>query len=576
MKTFQDFNIDLNGRSGVEVQTTCPQCSHTRRKSKARCLSVNTLEGVWLCHHCDWRGSLKAGEESKSRPPRRVVKPNFEKATSVPALLREWFERRGIPESVVARHGITLQTVYMPQLEDEVPCVVFPYWRDGQAVNLKYRSLEGKAFRQVKDAEKIFFGLDDLARDWAVIVEGECDKLALEVAGIRNVVSVPDGAPPAGSKPSDQKFEYLVNCASHLDPLKKIVLAVDNDLPGKTLEAELVRRLGPERCWCVTWPDGCKDANDVLLHHGATALAACITDAKPLPIEGAIMIAELAANVINLYQEGLRGGVSTGWPTVDQHYTVRPGELTIVTGVPSHGKSQFLDALLVNLARDQDWGIGICSPENLPPERHVAKLVEQYTGWPFREGPSQRLPQTELVETLEWLHQHVIFIAPSETLTITELLATAKQLVARHGIRGLVIDPWNEFDHTRPAGQTETEYICTSLTQIRRFARTHGVHVWLVAHPQKLYRREDGSYPVPTPYDISGSAHWRNKADNCLTVWRDENEPDQPVRLYVQKIRFREVGRVGMIELRWNKVNGRYEEPGLAQPVTHWQERLNA
>ncbi len=85
--------------------------------------------------------------------------------------------------------------------------------------------------------------------------------------------------------------------------------------------------------------------------------------------------------------------------------------------------------------------------------------------------------------------------------------------------------------------------------------------MWVVAHPQKLYRREDGSYPVPTPYDISGSAHWRNKPDNCLTIWRDENEPDLPVKLYVQKVRFREVGSVGMVELRWNRLNGRYEEP---------------
>ena len=107
----------------------------------------------------------------------------------------------------------------------------------------------------------------------------------------------------------------------------------------------------------------------------------------------------------------------------------------------------------------------------------------------------------------------------------------------------------------------ETEHISECLGKIRRFARNHGVHVWLVAHPQKPYRIK-GKYPVPTPYDISGSAHFRNKADNCLTVWRDENEPDKPVKLFVQKIRFREVGKIGVIDLRWNHLNGRYEERG--------------
>ena len=123
-----------------------------------------------------------------------------------------------------------------------------------------------------------------------------------------------------------------------------------------------------------------------------------------------------------------------------------------------------------------------------------------------------------------------------------------------------MLDPWNEFDHRRPATLTETEYISECLGKLRRFARSHQLHIWLVAHPMKLRRREDETYPVPTPYDISGSAHWRNKADNCLCVWRDEQNPQDPVKLYVQKIRFREVGTVGVVDLQFNPVNGRYEE----------------
>jgi twinkle protein len=366
-----------------------------------------------------------------------------------------------------------------------------------------------------------------------------------------------------------------VNCADQLAPLKKIVLAVDNDTPGQTLEAELARRLGPERCYRVTWLAGCKDANDVLLQHGAEVLADCIRQARPYPLEGILSGADLVDDVARLYMEGLPGGVSSGWINVDRYYTVRPGEMTIVTGVPSHGKSQFLDALMVNLGREHDWQFAVCSPENLPVSRHIAKLIELSTGLPFRDGPRQRLSLDALPSALQWLHDHFIFVAPDDTMTIPAMLATAKRLVMRHGIRGLILDPWNEFDHSRPSGQSETEYISICLGQIRRFARNHGVHVWVVAHPQKLYRRDDGTYPIPTPYDISGSAHWRNKADNCLTVWRDENEPDQPVRLYVQKVRFREVGTVGMVELRWNKVNGRYEDTLDTLTQTHWQEQAN-
>lgn len=354
MKTFEDFHIDLGSHSGVEVQTTCPQCSHTRKKAKARCLSVNTVEGVWCCHHCDWRGTLKSGEESRSQPPRRIVRPRFEKPSTVPAVLRHWFSARGISEAIVERYSIGLQDAYLPQREEEAACIVFPYTRNGEVVNLKYRSLEGKDFRQVGGAEKVLYGLDDLTEDWAVIVEGECDKLALAVAGISNAVSVPDGAPPAGSKPSEAKFEYLVNCAAQLDQIKKIVLAVDFDPPGQTLESEIARRLGPERCFRVRWPEGCKDANEVLLHHGAERLRDCVEAAKPYPLEGVLRVSDLAGDVMALYQEGPQRGALTGWESLDKHYTVRPGEMTIVTGIPSHGKSQFLDALVVNLARDHD------------------------------------------------------------------------------------------------------------------------------------------------------------------------------------------------------------------------------
>jgi twinkle protein len=300
MKTFADFGIELGGRSGVEVQTTCPQCSPLRRKSKARCLSVNTEKEVWVCHHCDWAGTLKGGVEHQADKRKLIIKPAYQSSGSLPPNLLDWFAKRGIHEAVVTRNRITLQTVYMPQLEEEVPCIAFPYVKVGEVVNIKYRALEPKAFRQVAHAEKTFYGLDDIAGDAAVIVEGELDKLALEVAGINYAVSVPDGAPPAGSKPTDTKFEYLQTCEPLLTRLKKIIIAVDNDEPGKTLEAELSRRLGPERCWRVTWPEGCKDANDVLLKYDATTLRECIEEAKPFPLLGILEVQDVVDDLLKL------------------------------------------------------------------------------------------------------------------------------------------------------------------------------------------------------------------------------------------------------------------------------------
>jgi twinkle protein len=147
-------------------------------------------------------------------------------------------------------------------------------------------------------------------------------------------------------------------------------------------------------------------------------------------------------------------------------------------------------------------------------------------------------------------------------LTITAILELAKTLVYRRGMKCLIIDPWNEVDHSRPTAMTETEYISQSLTRIRRFSRTNNCHVFVVAHPFKMARTDGKAYPCPSPYDISGSAHWRNKADNCLAVWRDvspENETFE-VEVHVQKIRKKYIGSLGMVKLKYEYSTGRYLE----------------
>jgi twinkle protein len=167
---------------------------------------------------------------------------------------------------------------------------------------------------------------------------------------------------------------------------------------------------------------------------------------------------------------------------------------------------------------------------------------------------------------MDWLGQHITFLMPDEEApSIAHLLDLAKIQVYRHGIKGLILDPWNEIEHNRPAGLSETEYISQVLSQIRRFARNHGVHIWIIAHPTKLRKAETGEYagqyPPPTPYDISGSAHFRNKADNCITIWRNVELNNNRVEVHIQKIRFREIGKPGMVELIYEPSCGRFHEP---------------
>lgn len=554
LKTLADFGIVIpTGRSG-EVDVTCPQCSAQRKKKTARCLSVNTEKGVWSCAHCGWAGGLAKGEQ-RFDPAWR--KPQHRRPDPLPARpldpIVEWFTGRGIGRAVLERNRVTAAQVYMPQIEDHAKAIAFPYLRGDELVNVKYRDRE-KNFRMETGAERILYGLNDIDSARCVIVEGEVDKLSVEVAGIVSCVSVPDGAPAENAKDYASKFTFLEADKDRLETVKEWIIAVDNDGPGKRLEDELARRLGREKCKRVTWPADCKDANDVLRSFGADVLRECIDHAQSFPLAGVFAVQDLSERIRALYEHGWEKGVSTGWDEVDQLYTVRPGEFTVVTGMPNSGKSNWLDALLVNLARDHGWQFAVFSPENQPLEDHMARMCEKWAGAPFEEGPTPRMDRDSLRMAMEWAGNHFSWILPDDDTdwTVETVLDRAKALVFRKGIRGLVIDPWNELEHAPPHGLTETIYTGQVLKHVRQFARRQGVHVWIVAHPQKLYRDKDsGNYPVPTLYDISGSANWRNKADNGIVVWRDFGSAATPIEIHVQKVRFRQIGKLGCAKLKY-------------------------
>lgn len=270
-------------------------------------------------------------------------------------------------------------------------------------------------------------------------------------------------------------------------------------------------------------------------------------------------------NVLELWRRGLPAGDKTGWPSVDKHYTVAPGQFTVITGWPGSGKSEWLDAMLINLSK-QAWKIVYFSPENSPTELHIAKLMEKLAGKPFGAGPNQRISEDEIPEYLDELHSAFRFIEfESGALNPAAVLAAAEPWLMRHLSkdikRGLVIDPWNELEHWRTPGLSETEYVSATLSMVRGWARANNVHVWIVAHPQKMRRDEGGKLPVPKPDMISGSAHWWNKADCAITVYRDLHAVDsRAVEIHVQKIRFKHIGLPGLVTLNYDRITGRYLE----------------
>lgn len=270
-----------------------------------------------------------------------------------------------------------------------------------------------------------------------------------------------------------------------------------------------------------------------------------------------------------LYKRGgVPRGQSTGWRGLDELYSVAPGQWTVVTGMPGSGKSEFLDALLVNLAEAGNWLFAVYSPENFPPETHLAKLCEKRARKPFNEGKTPRMSTKEFSDASLWILERFLWL-DTDLKSPESLIESA--LLYNVGDRrlGVVLDPWNTLEHQR-GGMNETDYVSFVLTEVTKMARAANAHIWLVVHPAKIFRNREGVRPVPTPYDISGSAHWYNKADNILCVHRAQGEDSQDVEIHVQKVRFKNVGHVGLCGLKYDKVTGRYFEGDttIIDPIT--------
>lgn len=544
----------------------CPWCSADRKKKNEISLAAfrDDTHIKYQCHHseCDAHGLIRLN----AREPRRIEQPVEAKVVAKPRNQFEDIEDRHL--EWLGTRGISMATAYSYELIGldmfDQPVVGFPYFdKKGNVVAVKKRFTREKRF-QCEGSPTSFFGIKHLKKgDDIVIVEGEMDVLAMAEAGI-SAVSIPNGAPMKVTEgkidpKEDTKFKFLWDAKEFIDAAQRVVIATDMDAPGDAVAEEIARRVGKGKCWRVRFPEGSKDANDMLLKEGKDGIRRCLTEAEAWPVEGLYDAYRFEETVWELYDKGAGRGESTGYANVDELYSIVPGQVTIVTGIPSSGKSEFIDQIMVNMAENKDWKFGICSFEN-EPRLHIAKLISKRVRKPFFKGYHQRMDINEYQAAYSFVQDHFAFVHQDDggLASLDSILDRLRIAIMRFGIRGAVIDPYNYISRDN-RNSSETEWISDMLTKVKAFAMGHGVHIWFVAHPTKLQRNADGRIPVPGGYDISGSAAWFAKADCGLTVHREKEEP-HVAQIHVWKCRFSWVGKQGQANLVYDIGSTRYNE----------------
>jgi twinkle protein len=442
----------------------------------------------------------------------------------------EWIGGRGLDPELAVRLGL----VSCPT-RDGGEEISIPYLVGSDEVNHKFRHIGEKRFRQDTGGEQVLWNFNvvmdpTLADQPLVITEGEFDAMAAIQCGHLRSVSVPGGAPAReiGQGEQSRKYAYLDHAKAALRDVREIVLATDADAPGQALLNDLAIRLGKARCRWVKYPKGCKDLNETLQRYGERGVHEVFRRAEWCRVDGVYRMSELPPYPA-------RNRFDTGIPGLDRHYRVRMGDLCVMTGVPGHGKSTFVNDVLCRMVTEYGWRVAIASFEQHPQADHRRALREWFCKGPTHDGFGHLIVGDDyLAEADAWIDEHFVFIVPSDDdlANLEWTLEKCAAAVMRHGVRMVVIDPWNELDHDKPHDVSLTEYTGKAIKEFKRLARSLDVHVIVVAHPTKLAGGER-----PGLYSISDSAHWANKPDVGVVIWKPDIE-SEVAEVHVVKSRY--------------------------------------
>ena len=540
---------------GAQV-STCPLCSHDRKKKKDKCASLDWNRGLGSCHHCGETFQL----HTFMSEDRDYVKPEWRNNTDVSDNAIRWFESRGISQETVKRAKVTEGQEWMPQTNKKENTIQFNYFRNGELINTKFRDGR-KNFKLVKGAEKIFYNLDSIVDcDTVVIVEGEIDALSLMEAKVQCVVSVPNGATTARLN-----LDYLDSSIDVFDNKEKIILALDADEPGQNLQAEFIRRFGAEKCYTADM-EGCKDANEFLVQRGGHELRRIIADATPVPLENVVTVKDIEDELEEFMVEGFKPGYQIGLSNFDSVFSTYTGQFITVTGIPSSGKSDWVDQMAVGYNLNYGWKTAFASPENKPTFLHAHKLIRKF----WKGMPSKEDLKTERWDRIKGHVNKNFFFLENERYDLDAVLEKGAELVKRKGIKCLVIDPFNKVVLKGVDRKNVTDYTMEYLQKIELFAKKYDVLVVIVAHPTKMYKDANGKIEEPTMYNIKGGGEWYDASYHGLLVHR--NYEEKTVKVKVLKVKFQNLGQNGEeAHFKWDHQSGLYKElEPIKDETTPW------
>jgi len=539
----------------------CPSC-HGRRKKhnqhqKELAVNVDSENIKYYCHHCGINGGLNKNpittkqtitKEKVKEIMREINLENYKHTEDTVKFL----ESRKIDTDVIDKYSIGNVYSFQGRKRNGVG---FPYLDEKNNVTaIKWRSADTDKLFSMEGNCNTFFNINSIVDEKSLIVcEGEIDALTWmsilkDKEGI-GVVSVPNGASNKLSEKikteqEDTKYKYVWSAREKLNSIDEIIFSGDSDEQGKNLLEELARRIGRAKCWLVDLSPY-KDANECLQKEGKDFLIERLQQRKPYPVSGLYRAVDIRSKVDELYTEGKPTGYDIHSAVPLQ---IATKQMTVVTGLPSSGKSNFVDDCCVYLA--QTYGLKICYASfEKPMAEHLTQLATHISGKVFfdTEG-AEKITEEELDASMDFINDHFVFqdFSGGRSNKIEDILDIASASVM-WGAKILVIDPYNWIE--TDDGGNISEVVSNILTKVQNWAVSNDTHVFFVAHPSKLQDRTR----VPEGMEIANSMSWFAKTDNGITIHRDE---DRNPLCKIWKVRWSWLGSPQTIYLSHNPITG--------------------
>jgi replicative DNA helicase len=274
------------------------------------------------------------------------------------------------------------------------------------------------------------------------------------------------------------------------------------------------------------------------------------------------VVAQVESLIENQGSDGVTG-VPTGFVDLDQMTSgLQPGDLIIVAGRPSMGKTAFSLNIAENVAINQGLPVAVFSMEMGASQLVMRMLcsVGRIDQQKVRTGRLGDEDWMRLMSTMQKMQDAQLFIDETPGLNPLELRARARRLARQHGQMGLiVIDYLQLMSGSSSNGENRATEISEISRSLKALAKELKCPVIALSQLNRSLETRPDKRPVMS--DLRESGAIEQDADVILFIYRDEvYDADSKDKGYAEIIIGKQRnGPIGKVRLTFLGQNTRFD-----------------